>query len=115
MIDNTFIQKNKILLEQEKAHLEKLLSRVEDKSGAPKYPDFGSTEDDNAAEVAAYEANIAEDYDLELKLKFVTNALGRIATGRYGICEIGGEEIPTARLEAVPEAANCFTHESQQT
>ncbi len=114
MIDNTFIQKNKTLLEQEKAHLQKLLSRVEDKSGAPKYPDFGSTEDDNAAEVAAYEANIAEDYDLEKKLKFVTEALARIAAGSYGICEIGGEEISTARLEAVPEAANCVDHEPRQ-
>lgn len=110
MADKALIEKNKPRLEQEKTRLEKLLSRVEDKSGAAKYPDFGSAEEDNAAEVTAYEANIAEEYDLEQKLSLVIAALKRIETGGYGICQIGGEEIPVARLEAVPEAANCVQH-----
>ena len=114
MAQQNLIKKNKVLLEQEKTRLEKLLSRIEDKSGAPKYPDFGSNEDDNAAEVAAYETNIAEDHDLEQKLQLVMAALKRIASGSYGICGVGGEEISEARLEAVPEAANCVDHDSQK-
>lgn len=96
--------------------MEKLLSRVANKDGThgefqAKYPDFGSAEEDNAAEVAAYEANIAEEYDLEAKLRRVVAALARIAAGSYGICQSGGEEISTARLAAVPEAENCVQHE----
>lgn len=106
-----FVEKNKQKLFAEKARLESLLARVEDKDGQPKYPDFGNAEEDNAAEVAAYETNIAEDYDLETKLKRVEAALQSITAGSYGICKIGGEEILEARLEAVPEAENCVQHE----
>jgi len=113
-MDNAIIAKNKTRMEQEQARLKKLLSQVEDKTGAPKYPDFGSTDEDNAAEVTAYEANIAEDFDLEQKLQLVNAALARIEAKGYGICQIGGEEISAARLEAVPEAANCVEHDSQK-
>lgn len=110
MTNTTLIEKNKERLLAEKAHLEKLLSRVEDQNGQAKYPDFGSSEEDNAAEVAAYETNIAEEYDMEEKLRRVTGALARIEQGAYGICLTCGEEIPEARLEAVPEAENCVQH-----
>lgn len=110
MIDNTLIEKNKKKLHAEKERLEKLLSRVSN-NGTAKYPDLGSAEEDNAAEVAAYETNIAEEFDLKKKYKLVTAALARIDSGTYGICQIGGEEISAARLEAAPEAANCVKHE----
>jgi RNA polymerase-binding protein DksA len=34
-------------------------------------------------------------------------ALNRIEEGTYGICEIGGEQIPKQRLEAIPWAKLC--------
>lgn len=109
------IQKNKQRLTAEKAHLEKLLSRVADKDAAgrdfhAKYPDFGSDAESNAAEVEAYQVNIAEGYDLEERLRAVEEALKKIADGTYGICSVGGEKIPDARLEAVPEAQTCVKH-----
>jgi len=113
-MNHTLIEKNKKLLEQERTRLQSLLARVEDKDGQPKYPDFGNSEEDNAAEVAAYETNIAEEHDLEPKLNRVIAALQRIDNGSYGLCKVGGEEIPEARLAAVPEAENCVAHDKAE-
>lgn len=110
------IQKNKKRLVEEKSRLEKLLLRIakKDKAGGEfraAYPEFGSQPDENAAEVALYETNLAEERDLEQKLRRVEAALKRIAEGTYGICRIGGEPMPRARLLAVPEAENCIEHD----
>ena len=37
-------------------------------------------------------------------LRQIEHALDRIEEGTYGICEVTGEEIPMARLEAIPYA-----------
>jgi DnaK suppressor protein len=43
--------------------------------------------------------------DEELKvLRQIERALEKIEDGTYGKCDISGEEIPTARLEAIPYA-----------
>lgn len=115
-INPQLVKKNKKQLLEEKKRLENLLSRIANRDERvgdfhPKYPEFGNKEDENAAEVAAYETNIAEEWDLEQKLFKVKTALERIAQGTYGICKFGGEEIARQRLEAVPEAENCVSHE----
>jgi DnaK suppressor protein len=38
-------------------------------------------------------------------LRQIERALEKIEEGTYGICDISGEEIPVARLEAIPYAA----------
>ncbi len=38
-------------------------------------------------------------------LRQIERALEKIDDGTYGICDISGEEIPLARLEAIPYAA----------
>lgn len=110
------IQKNKKRLLDEKTRLEKLLLRIakKDKTAGDfhaTYPEFGSQPDENAAEVALYETNLAEEWDLEQKLRRVEAALKRIAEGTYGACRIGGEQMSKARLLAVPEAENCVDHD----
>lgn len=118
MIDPNLVEKNKKRLLEEKARLERLLSRVA-KRGAkggdfqPRYLDIGNSEDENVAEVVEYEKNIAEERDMEGKLRRVNDALIRIEKGTYGICAAGGEEMIPARLKAVPEAENCVQHESK--
>ncbi len=119
MISKELIDQNKQKLLQEQERLGTLLSRVtsqDKKTGdfTATFPEFGNKEDENASEVAAYEANVAEERDLELKLRKVKAALERIEAGTYGICLVGGEEVPTKRLLAVPEAENCVTHDSSQ-
>ncbi len=115
MITKELIEKNKKKLESEKIRLRELLMRIAkpDKVAGEfhaQYPELGNKEDENASEVAVYETNIAEEWDLEQKLAKVEKALKRIEKGGYGVCAIGGEEIPRQRLEAVPEAENCVQH-----
>jgi RNA polymerase-binding transcription factor DksA len=47
---------------------------------------------------------------LETRLREIEAALERIENGTYGICTVGGEEIPAERLEANPAAATCIEH-----
>jgi RNA polymerase-binding transcription factor DksA len=47
---------------------------------------------------------------LEKQLLDVNAALDRIEKGTYGICEISGEPIEKARLEASPSAKTCKKH-----
>jgi RNA polymerase-binding protein DksA len=44
----------------------------------------------------------------EQLLEDVEAALERIETGKYGICEVCGREIPKQRLDALPQAATCI-------
>ena len=39
----------------------------------------------------------------------VERALAKLAEGTYGVCDVCGNEIPAARLEAQPESAVCVT------
>jgi len=54
-----------------------------------------------------------QEFTLELmdgERKLITeidDALSRIEDGTYGICEVGGEDIPKQRLEAIPWARLC--------
>ncbi|WP_406832665.1 TraR/DksA C4-type zinc finger protein [Pedococcus sp. KACC 23699] len=43
-------------------------------------------------------------------LREVTAAEGRLLDGTYGVCEVCGDAIPDARLEARPTARTCVTH-----
>ncbi|MBI5126274.1 MAG: TraR/DksA C4-type zinc finger protein [Candidatus Taylorbacteria bacterium] len=47
---------------------------------------------------------------LEKQLGEVHNALERIEQGKYGICEVSGEEIERERLEANPSARTSIKH-----
>ena len=116
MVSKQLIEKNRQKLLEEKKHLEELLSRIAKKDAKGNnfqaaYPEFGSAPDENASEVAAYETNIAEEWDLKQMMRKVNDALHRIDSGIYGICKLGGEDIPVPRLVAVPEAENCIEHE----
>jgi len=44
-------------------------------------------------------------------LREIEGALARVSRGSYGICESCGEEIPPARLKAIPWARRCVTCE----
>ncbi len=51
---DAFLKKAEALLVAEKAKLEKELEKFSDKKGGEIFPDYGSQEDENAAEVADY-------------------------------------------------------------
>lgn len=43
-------------------------------------------------------------------LAAVEAAMGRLEQGTYGICEVCGQPIPAARLDARPTARTCIQH-----
>jgi DnaK suppressor protein len=57
--------------------------------------------------------NFEQEFSLDLMdsekkmLKEITDALGRIGEGTFGVCEGKGESIPKARLNAIPWARHC--------
>lgn len=65
---------------------------------------------DHAEELEERTATLA---DLERQYNDTVSALERIKNGTYGICEISGEEIEEARLNANPAARTCIAHKEE--
>ncbi len=63
-----------------------------------------------ADDLETLESNNAVMNQLEIRLREVNNALEKIKNGKYGVCEIGGEEIESDRLGANPAAKTCKKH-----
>ena len=105
-------------LETEKANLEELLASVGGKN--PDNPKDWRPEPDNSSQIDSREdvADKFEDFEereatnlnLEARLKDINDALGKIATGAYGVCEVSGEAIEDDRLMANPSARTCKKH-----
>lgn len=99
--------KEKLLIE--KTRLEDALSKFATKTDVPGEYDtrmeaIGTDMDDNATEVEGYVDNIAVESNLEKELRDVLDALTKIETGTYGICEETGKEISLDRLRVYPAA-----------
>jgi len=109
-----FIEKMKSLLLEEKTKLESELSEIavrDPKSPStfnPKFPEMGSGEDENAAEVAAYGDNLAVASELQSAFKDVVGALNRIDKGTYGVCRYCEKPIDERRLIARPASSSCI-------
>ncbi len=113
-IDKTFLEQQKKLLEERKAQILRELKhdsvrnpKADDEYDAL-FPDFGDKEDENAAEVAAFEGNLSMEKNLELSLFYVNKALKKIEEGNYGQCERCGNPIDPERLHAFPSATACM-------
>jgi DnaK suppressor protein len=50
---------------------------------------------------------------IQERLVETRQALERLESGAYGICEACGEQIPRERLEARPEARYCVRHQRE--
>lgn len=129
MLTQDFIDQQKAkLLEQKKSIVETLKSQggsrddnvkdMEDFDTKP--PNLsGSDEpfeaDTEAQEVETFANRISVEKNLEEKLQETNSALERIEKGTYGKCKnCEGEEIPQARLEALPEATLCLHCEDKK-
>lgn len=98
-----FIQEMNLQLKAEKDHLEQELRAL-----GSEFPEYGRNEEDNATEIADYQATSATESTLEEHLRNVTEALNRIKIGTYGITE-DGQIIPEKRLRANPAATTIIT------
>ena len=88
------------------------IRRELDKHSEQRYSDLvqgaGDPEDAATANVLV-DLNLAEiDHDAH-ELRAIQDALVRLTRGDYGYCERCGDEIPPARLEAMPHATLCVS------
>ncbi|MBI3115061.1 MAG: TraR/DksA C4-type zinc finger protein [Candidatus Kerfeldbacteria bacterium] len=74
------------------------------------FPQFGSKDDENAAEVASFQDNLGLESNLQKALDDIRAALAKIEAGTYGACELCGKPIGDARLKAMPAARTCVNH-----
>jgi len=114
-LDPKTLSELKEALLKEKSELEENLSRIAkpvDKEGGDyetSFEDIGTDRDDNATEVEQYTDNLPVEATLEKKLQDILEALQRMESGTYGICENCHQEIDTERLKASPSAKTCIT------
>ena len=97
-------QKNK--LENELAKFTKKNPHVADDYDSS-FPEYGSKEDENAAEVAEYINNIPVEEGLEKTLRDINESLKRIKKGDYGFCKYCKKQIEEKRLVARPTSSAC--------
>ena len=83
---------------------------VATESSEMKANDDRSDENDNADELEELGERNAILSDLEIRYQNVKKALKRIEEKTFGKCEICGEKIETARLQANPAATTCMEH-----
>jgi RNA polymerase-binding protein DksA len=81
----------------------------ERREGSP----FGKREEE-ATEAFELEKRLAFDKRLREQLAEVEHALAKFDQGTYGICDICGQPIDRARLEALPQANLCLSCKAKQ-
>jgi len=119
-MNEKLLQQLKQKLEKEKTAIEKELRRFAKKDRKlegdwdtlfPKRDgeEAGSAALEKAAgEVEEYSTLLPIEYSLELRLKNIDLALGKIEKGEYGICEKCGKKISEERLKVSPESRFCL-------
>lgn len=98
--------KQKLL--DEKIRIEKDLANLGSGSTTTStFPEYGDDEEENANEIADYEANLSIESGLEKILRDISSALKRIDEGTYGICKYCQKPIDPKRLAARPTSSSC--------
>jgi DnaK suppressor protein len=98
----------KDLLEKELTTLEEEIKNLgvdDDKDAA----DEGDVADD----IEELESSNTIGNQLKSRLSEVKDALQKIEDGKYGLCEVCGEQIEEDRLDANPSAKTCKAHMNQ--
>jgi RNA polymerase-binding transcription factor DksA len=106
MPDQSLLSTVRSDLTDERDRLETQISALE--------PGGGSAFDDNFADSGQVAAEQGENKVLAARLRAeldeVDRALEKIDGGTYGRCEVCGEPIAEARLEAMPATRFCINH-----
>jgi RNA polymerase-binding protein DksA len=107
--------KFKKLLEQEKTVLEKQYRDLEEGNLHASQSEFSGEMPFEEEYAASGTTTFERERDLSLSenvkdiLQRVNEALDRIESGNFGVCEICGGSIPEERLQALPYANLCIT------
>jgi DnaK suppressor protein len=111
-MDSKFIETMRKRLVDEKTSLKKELETFATKAVAEddyttQFPQYGSDEGENAAEVAAYGDRLSFERTLEEQLADVESALQRMEDGSYGMCQYCKKPIEEQRLDIRPTSSSC--------
>jgi len=98
---------------QIQAKLDQLESSAISPSGEREGSPFGKREE-GVDEVMAIEKRIAQEERLRSLLASTAHALEKYEAGTYGLCDICGQPIEQARLEALPQASLCLSCKANQ-
>ncbi len=116
-MDKKYLKKRKKNLEKELSKLEKDLEKVAKKRGKgyrPVYPNYGDTDESNAAELSEFESNLALERNLLSMIGKTKKALLKIEKGTYGVCGKCGKTISKERLDVFPQATLCINCQSKK-
>ncbi len=102
-----FIATIKTELESEQQRLTRMLGEMKNKETGSAFPNFGEGEDEDAEEVATYDANLQLVDTMESELRDIAESLIRIESGQYGICKYCNNPIDEQRLRARPTSSSC--------
>ena len=81
----------------------------ERREGSP----FGKREEE-ATETLELETRLALEKSIRVQLALIERALSKFENGTYGLCDICGQPIDPARLEALPQANLCLSCKASQ-
>ena len=108
MVTNFNMLRSRLESEQKRLieELEQLRAGIrpaeERREGSP----FGKREEE-ATESLEFEKRLALEKQIRDQLADVEHALHKVEEGTYGLCDICGQPIAPARLEALPQASLC--------
>lgn len=100
-------------LQEQLAHT---VDRLKGLGGAVAFEeDPGAREDEGQGEAAGDAGRISEEREMTFAVRGLlveranrlAEALERLRSGEYGVCEVCGEAISPARLRAIPEVTTC--------
>lgn len=98
------------LLTAREAELEAELAELTRPPGELGTISFGKRVGEGTSMAVDRLAAVSAQEHLLAMLDEVRRAQQRVAAGTYGTCEVCGEQIPAARLEARPWATRCVAH-----
>lgn len=105
------LKEEQVRLNGELEHIKaKMWPAGERREGSP----FGKREEE-ATEAFELERRLALEKQLTDALVGVEHALEKYEAGTYGVCDLCGQPIEPARLEALPQASLCLDCKARQT
>jgi RNA polymerase-binding transcription factor DksA len=104
-----------LFLRKQKKNLARELERLEEQHRLTrKFPEYGTSEDENAQEVERFQENLSLQKNLRNLIRDTKKALVKIEKGTYAVCEECQGQIEQGRLKAYPSADLCVTCASKK-
>ena len=104
-------------LQQERGLLNKQLEQLQAEAFSPMEPREGSPfgkKEEGATETFELEKRLALEKRVRDLISEVEHALYKFEQGTYGLCDVCGQSIDIARLEALPQVNLCLNCKSRQ-